>query len=47
MLSLTPLINIGRCLYDYENGMKKDSLIFSVDTSGFVSSVLLAKGGCQ
>lgn len=47
MLSLTPLINIGRCLYDYENGMKKDSLIFSVDTSGFVSSVLLAKGACQ
>lgn len=44
--SLTPLINIGRCLYAYENGAKRDSLIFSVDTTGFVSSVLLTKGGC-
>lgn len=46
MWSLTPLINMGRCLYAYENGAKRDSLIFSIDAKGFVSSVLMTKGGC-
>lgn len=44
--SLTPLVNIGRCLYDYKSGAEnKNSLIFSVDEKGFASSVLITKGG--
>lgn len=45
MLSLNPLIDIGMSLYNYENGAKRDSLIFCIDTKGFVSSVLIKKGG--
>ncbi len=44
--SLAPLINIGRCLYDYKSGTEnKNSLIFSVDEKGFASSALITKGG--
>lgn len=46
MWSLTPLIDLGRCLYNYKNGSSKDSIVASIDTKGFVSSVQVIRGDC-
>ncbi len=43
--SLAPLLDVGLCLNSYEHGEEKDCLIVSLDANGFVSSVLLEKGG--
>lgn len=45
--SLASLVDIGRCLYNYKNGLTKDSIIISIDTKGFVASVQLTGGKCQ
>ena len=44
MWSLAPMVDIGRCLYNYRKGSTKDSLIISVDENGFVSSILISGG---
>lgn len=43
--SLAPLLDVGLCLNSYEQGSEKDCLIVSLDANGFVSNVLLEKGG--
>lgn len=43
--SLAPLLDVGLCLNNYEHGAEKDCLVVSLDANGFVSSVLLEKGG--
>lgn len=44
MWSLTTILDIGRCLYEYNiKDRKQDSLIVSIDSCGFVSCVLLEK----
>lgn len=43
--SLAPLLDVGLCLNNYEHGAEKDCLVASLDSNGFVSSVLLERGG--
>mgnify|MGYP004671644479 CR=1 FL=1 len=44
--SLAPLVDIGRCLHNYKNGLTKDSIIVSIDKKGFVASAQLTRGEC-
>ena len=41
--SLAPLLDVGLCLNNYEHGAEKDCLVASLDSNGFVSSVLLER----
>lgn len=45
MWSLNPMVDIGRCLFNYSKGATDDSFILSIDNQGMVSCVLLSKGG--
>lgn len=45
MWSLNPIVDIGRCLFNYSKGANNNSFILSIDNQGMVSSVLLSKGG--
>lgn len=42
-LSLTPMINIGKTIFAYENNNKNDCMIISVDKNGFVSVIQLTR----
>lgn len=42
-LSLTPIINIGNALFEYENNNKNDCMIISIDKNGFVSIIQLMR----
>ncbi|MDQ5984018.1 MAG: 3-oxoacyl-[acyl-carrier-protein] synthase II [Eubacteriales bacterium SKADARSKE-1] len=42
-LSLTPMINIGNALFEYENNNKNDCIIISVNNIGFVSVIQLVR----
>ena len=42
-LSLAPMINIGKSLFEYEKENKNDSIIISVDKTGFVSVIQIVR----
>lgn len=44
MFSVTPIIDLGRCLSNYKNRLDKDSLIICGDAGGFVSAIQLTGG---
>lgn len=44
MFSVTPIVDIGRCLSNYKNNSSKDSVIICVDGGGFVSAIQLTGG---